>query len=187
MSRKNISQKSQPKSNRKNNRRAKTSISLPLRYRLLMLACGLVIVVGFFFAARQHFASVDFSMKNSKLRKMSEELEADKRRLLLAKEIALSPTELKKAAQKIGFTTTNAAKNIAEIARGNGKPTTNNKTEKPRAEKSELAKAKQVIVEKTEELVAVVKPVVRKLTETKLTETKSPDTRARRVSTQAER
>lgn len=181
MSRKNISQKSQPKSNRKNNRRAKTSISLPLRYRLLMLACGLVIVVGFFFAARQHFASVDFSMKNSRLRKMNEELEADKRRLLLAKEIALSPTELKKAAQKIGFTTTNAAKSVAEVARGSNKTTTN-KTEKPRREKSDLAKAKQAIVEKTDELVAAVKPVVKKLTETK-----SPDTRAGRESAQAER
>lgn len=34
---------------------------------------------------------------------MSEEFESDKRRLLLAKEIALSPTEIKKAAQKIGY------------------------------------------------------------------------------------
>jgi outer membrane biosynthesis protein TonB len=76
---------------------------IPWRYCLLTLACGLILAVGFFFAARQHFSSIDFSIKNSKLRKQIDELEAEKRRILLAKEIALSPAEIKKAAKKLGF------------------------------------------------------------------------------------
>jgi hypothetical protein len=63
-----------------------------------------MLVAGFFFAARSHFSSIDFGIKNSRLRKQIEELEADKRRLLLSKEIALSPAEIKKAAKKIGLT-----------------------------------------------------------------------------------
>jgi len=78
--------------------------SVPWRYRFLTVVCGLLLVVGFFFAARQHFASFDFRVKNSRLKKQIEELEADKRRLLLSKEIALSHTEIKKAAKKIGMT-----------------------------------------------------------------------------------
>jgi cytoskeletal protein RodZ len=66
----------------------------------LMIVCGVVLVSGFFFAARQHFSSMDFGMKNSKLRKQIDELQAEKRRLLLARETSLSPAELKKAAKK---------------------------------------------------------------------------------------
>lgn len=77
---------------------------LPWRYCLLAVVCGLFLVLGFFGAARQHFASMDFGIKNSKLRKQIEELESEKRRLLLSKEIALSPPEIKKAAKKIGLT-----------------------------------------------------------------------------------
>ncbi len=76
---------------------------IPWRYCLMTLVCGAVLVVGFFLAARQHFSSIDFGIKNSKLRKQIESLEADKRRFILAKEIAMSPSEIKKAAQKLGF------------------------------------------------------------------------------------
>lgn len=77
---------------------------IPWRYCILTLCCGLILVVGFFFAARQHFSSIDFGIKNSRLRKQIDDLESDKRRLILAKEIALSPAEIKKAAKKIGLT-----------------------------------------------------------------------------------
>ncbi len=73
-----------------------------IRTYLLMLVCGAVLVSGFFFAARQHFSSMDLGMKNSKLRRQIDELQAEKRRLLLAKETSLSPAELKKAAKKAG-------------------------------------------------------------------------------------
>jgi len=140
MSRKKISPN---KNQTKSARRTKSSVSLPFRYRLLMLACGAFLLVGFFFAARQHFASIDFSMKNSRLRKMSDELEADKRRLMLTKEIALSPSEIKKAAQKIGFKIMTAS-NI-EVYRPK-----NDKTEKPRVEKTDETKSKSATASKPE-------------------------------------
>ena len=71
---------------------------------VLILVCGLMLVSGFFFAGRQHFSSIDYGMKNSRLRKQIDELRAEKRRLLLAREISLSPAEIKKAAKKAGFT-----------------------------------------------------------------------------------
>lgn len=77
-----------------------------LRTYLLMIVCGSTLVCGFFFAARQHFSSMDFGMKNSRLRKQVDELEAEKRRLLLAREISLSPAEIKKAAKRTGVVAT---------------------------------------------------------------------------------
>src|SRR5437899_8612744 len=77
----------------------------PKRWRIygLTLLCGLLIGVGFFFAGRQHFSSMDFSMKNSRLRKQIDDLESEKRRLLLAREVAQSPAEIKKAGKKAGL------------------------------------------------------------------------------------
>ncbi len=97
---------------------------IPWRHCLLALVCGLFLVVGFFGAARQHFSSIDLGIKNSKLRKQVEELEADQRRLLLTKEVVLSPGEIKKAAKKMGFTEMSAS-NI-EVFRNN--PETQQKT-----------------------------------------------------------
>lgn len=74
-----------------------------LRTYAMMIACGLMLVSGFFFAGRLHFSTMDFGMKNSRLRKQVDELEAEKRRLLLAREISLSPAEIKKAARKTGM------------------------------------------------------------------------------------
>jgi hypothetical protein len=78
---------------------------VPSRWRTysLMFVCALTLVCGFFFAARQHFSSMDFGMKNSRLRKQVDDLESEKRRLLLAREISLSPAEIKKAAKKTGL------------------------------------------------------------------------------------
>jgi hypothetical protein len=56
--------------------------------------------------------------------KQIEELEADKRRLLLAKEVALSPAEIKKAAKKLGLTEMTAS-NIGTLRSGG------EKTERP--------------------------------------------------------
>ena len=91
---------------------------LPWRYCFLTLVCGVALAVGFFFAARQHFSSMDYGMKNSKLRKQKDELEAARRQLLLNKEISLSPGEIKKAAKKIGLTEMTAA-NIETFSTNN--------------------------------------------------------------------
>lgn len=76
---------------------------IPWRYCLLTLVCGLLLVVGFFWAARQHFSAMDFGIKNAKLRQQKEDLEAEQRRLYLTREISLSPGEIKKVAKKIGL------------------------------------------------------------------------------------
>ena len=62
-----------------------------------------MVATGFFLAARQHFATMEFGLRNSKLRKQVEDLEAERRRLILAKEVSLSPMELKQTAAKLGF------------------------------------------------------------------------------------
>lgn len=74
-----------------------------IRNSCLMLLCGAIVVSGFFFAARQHFVSMDFGMKNSKLRRQLDELEAEKRRLLFNREVSVSPMELKRSAKKAGL------------------------------------------------------------------------------------
>ncbi|HEY0427103.1 MAG TPA: hypothetical protein VGC76_04775 [Pyrinomonadaceae bacterium] len=107
---------------------------IPWRYCLLTLICGLLLVVGFFFAARQHFSSMDYGIKNSRLRKQKDELGDAQRQLLLAKEIALSPIEIKKAAKKLGLTEMTAA-NIETFYTGGDKPE-NTKTDKPSEQKS---------------------------------------------------
>ncbi|MGI8641200.1 MAG: hypothetical protein ACR2MG_14790 [Pyrinomonadaceae bacterium] len=146
MNRKKISQKSPTKKIHRERE------PIPLRYCLLTLTCGLILVVGFFFAARQHFSSIDFGIKNSRLKKQIEELETDKRRLILAKEIAMTPSEIKKAAKKIGLTDMTAS-NI-EVSRP-----TNETQGKTKVEKSDNTKPKQAFLSKTDD----VKPPQKKV------------------------
>ena len=70
---------------------------------ILMSLCALIVVSGSFFAARQHFSSWDYSIRNSRLRKQIDDLETEKRRLLLAREVALSPNEIKRVAKKMNI------------------------------------------------------------------------------------
>lgn len=70
---------------------------------LLIFPLAAILLGGFFFAARQHFASMDYGMKNSRLRKQIDQLEAEKQRLIHAREVSLSPTEIKRAAKKAGL------------------------------------------------------------------------------------
>ncbi len=140
MNRKNLTEKNKSESKKKSG-----ASPIPWKYCLLTLGCGFILVVGFFFAARQHFASIDFSIKNSRLRKQIEELEACKRRLILAKEIALSPAEIKKAAQKIGFREMTAG-NI-EVVRPNA-----NLIDNQKAEKDLSAKPQPIAPTKTDEV-----------------------------------
>ncbi len=81
----------------------------------LILVCGLLLLTGIFLAGRQHFSSMDYGMKNSRLRKQIDDLEAEKRRLLLAREISLSPIEIKKAAKKVGFSDGSEIQTVAQL------------------------------------------------------------------------
>jgi hypothetical protein len=71
------------------------------------------LVAGTFFAAQQHFYFMDYGMKNSRLKKQIDELEAAKRRLLLAREVALSPAELKRTAKRLGVINSSASSDEA--------------------------------------------------------------------------
>ncbi|MEO6590348.1 MAG: hypothetical protein ABIP06_13700 [Pyrinomonadaceae bacterium] len=164
MNRKKITPK---KSTKKNNNRQ--SEPLPVRYILLTLTCGLILVVGFFFAARQHFSAIDYGIKNSKLKKQIDELETDKRQLILAKEIALTPGEIKKAAQKIGLTMMTAS-NI-EVFRPNGEV-----KEKPQASKNDDVKPKQISPVKT----VAAKTEVKKIEKA---ENKTPEVKSEKEKT----
>lgn len=100
------------------NRNRSGSPDSPRRWRayVLMFGCSLILVSGFFFAGRQHFSSMDYGMKNSKLRSQVAQLEAEKRRLLLTREMSLSPSELKKAARKIGIIDLDTNSAVAQVA-----------------------------------------------------------------------
>jgi hypothetical protein len=87
----------------KNERVKRQRDPLAWRYCLLTLVCGVVLVAGFFYAARQHFSAIDYGIKNAKLRQQKEDLQAEQRRLYLTREISLTPAEIKKAAKRIGL------------------------------------------------------------------------------------
>lgn len=72
-------------------------------YFVLTVVCACVLAAGFFLAARQHFNTMDFGFKNGKLRKQVEDLQTERRRLLLAREASMSPAEIKRAARSLGF------------------------------------------------------------------------------------
>ncbi len=76
---------------------------LPWTFVLLIIICACVVGTGFFFAARQHFNSMEYGIMNSKLRDQLQNLEAEKRRLMLAREVALSPVSMRKAARSLGL------------------------------------------------------------------------------------
>lgn len=79
------------------------AIRLSWGYLLLAIFCACIMAAGFFFAGLQHFATMDLGFKNSNLRKAVDELEAEKRRLILAREVSLSPNEILRTARAMGF------------------------------------------------------------------------------------
>lgn len=121
---------------------------------LLVLLCGAVTAAGFFFAARQHFMTIDYGFKNSRLKKQLEELEAEKRRLTLAREVSLSPVEIRKASRTVALggdfvKTVGAVKTVTKVepkaaegkslvvATASVKPVRAVSTERPRADRSD--------------------------------------------------
>lgn len=69
----------------------------------LLLFCALVLASGFIFAARQHFAAVQYGYKGETLRKERERLLEEQQRLLLEREQASAPVRLESAARKFGL------------------------------------------------------------------------------------
>jgi cell division protein FtsL len=69
----------------------------------LLLLCGLVLAGGFLFAARQHFAAVQFGYQSEGLRREREKLLAEKQHLILKKEQAFAPARLALQARELGL------------------------------------------------------------------------------------
>lgn len=60
-----------------------------------------VVIAGALFSSWQHFSSWDYSMRNSRLRDQINKLESEQRRLIVAREVALSPAAVKRTFFKI--------------------------------------------------------------------------------------
>lgn len=69
----------------------------------LLLFCGLVLAGGFVFAAKQHFAAVQYGYENETLRNERKRLVEENQRLELDRERAIAPDKLEPAARKLGL------------------------------------------------------------------------------------
>ncbi|HWF87651.1 MAG TPA: hypothetical protein VN659_02415 [Pyrinomonadaceae bacterium] len=75
----------------------------------LLLFCGLVLAGGFIFAAKQHFAAVQYGYQNESLRNERKRLLEENQRLALERERAIAPDKLGPAARRLGLQTPRAA------------------------------------------------------------------------------
>ena len=69
----------------------------------LLLFCGLVLTGGFVFAARQHFAAVQFGYQSEGLRRERDRLLQEQQHLMLKKEQAFAPARLELEARELGL------------------------------------------------------------------------------------
>ncbi len=69
----------------------------------LLLVCGLILAGGFVFAARQHFAAIDYGYRSEGLRRERERLLAEKQLLTLKREQAFAPARLAVEARALGL------------------------------------------------------------------------------------
>lgn len=138
------------------------------KYLMVTAICGVVFIAGLFVYARQHFSAIDYSIKNAKLRKQIEDLEYDRQRLKLNREMALF--ENKKAARKLG---------LSEIPTGASTVASTTNTSK-----NEIAKTvKPAIAERSGESAKLVQKTVQSapVAEVKKQDKKDPNTRERKV------
>ena len=70
---------------------------------MLLLGCSLVLAVGFVFAARQHFAAVQYGYESESLRVERQQLLDEQQRLLLEREQVSTPARLELAARRLGL------------------------------------------------------------------------------------
>lgn len=103
--------KRRPRTVTNKSRAKKASGALTWKFYSLVVLGALALSGGFFLAARNHFSSITYGFKNAELRKELGNLEDEKRRLILSREVALSPSEIGKAARLLGFSPM-TAKNI---------------------------------------------------------------------------
>jgi cell division protein FtsL len=92
-----------PTSNQQNTRVYRERDFRAFSRLVLLLGCGFLLAVGFVFAARQHFAAVQFGYESESLRIERQQLMAEQQRLLLEKEQASAPARLESAARQLGL------------------------------------------------------------------------------------
>jgi hypothetical protein len=86
------------------NAKVRRSRDVPALSRLaLLLFSGLILAGGFVFAAKQHFAAVQYGYRSEDLRTERKRLLEENQRLALAKERALAPDKLEPAARRLGL------------------------------------------------------------------------------------
>jgi hypothetical protein len=68
-----------------------------------LLFCGLVLASGFVFAARQHFAAVQFGYQSESLRQERAKLLEEQQHLLLRKQQAYAPARLQSEGMGLGL------------------------------------------------------------------------------------
>lgn len=73
------------------------------RYLLITIIGAVAVAAGLFFAATRHFSAMELGITNAKLRNQLQDLQNEKRRLDLEREIALTPAELRKTARSLGL------------------------------------------------------------------------------------
>jgi cell division protein FtsL len=69
----------------------------------LLLLCGLVLAGGFVYAAKQHFAAVQYGYQSESLRRERDRLLQEQQHLLLRKEQAFAPARLELQARELGL------------------------------------------------------------------------------------
>ena len=91
-----------PEQNRNAKIRRTRDVSALSRLSLLLF-CGLILAGGFVFAAKQHFAAVQYGYKNEDLRSERKRLLEERQLLSLEKEKLSSPAKLEPAARALGL------------------------------------------------------------------------------------
>ncbi|HTG88064.1 MAG TPA: hypothetical protein VL907_13550 [Pyrinomonadaceae bacterium] len=69
----------------------------------LLLFSGLILAGGFVFAAKQHFAAVQYGYQSEDLRTERKQLVEENQRLALEKERVTAPDKLEPAARRLGL------------------------------------------------------------------------------------
>jgi hypothetical protein len=69
----------------------------------LLLFCGLVLAGGFVFAAKQHFAAVQYGYQSEGLRRERDRLLQEQQHLILKREQAFAPGRLESEARELGL------------------------------------------------------------------------------------
>jgi cell division protein FtsL len=85
----------------------------------LLLCCGLVLAGGFVFAAKQHFAAVQYGYRSEDLRRERDRLLQEQQHLMLQREQAFAPSRLESEARELGLKPVVASQ--IETQRGEGR------------------------------------------------------------------